>query len=132
MNDKTTLSDTASNDTHIDATAPQKNLENLSIDSLSYEELLDYLNAQTGKITWQELQPHFARGELLQLALGYDLIDTATALVRDDKTIILPMIENNVLGKMTDAQAKQCTDASTFWAVVVAPWVLIQPIETNT
>lgn len=121
MTDHKTPSETASNDS--------KNHQDT--ESLSYEELMAYLNAETGKITWQELQPHFAQGALLHLEAGYDLIDTAAALVRDDKSIVLPMIENAVLGKITDDDAKAYTPEDSFWAVVVAPWVLIQPINID-
>lgn len=102
---------------------------NSATDSLNYEELLAYLNNETGKINWKELQPHFARGALLHLETGFDLIDTAAALIRDDKSAIFPMIEEGVLGKLADEKAQSFADHDRFWAVVVAPWVLIQPLE---
>lgn len=96
------------------------------IESMTYEELVAYLNSETGKISWQELQPYFAKGSLLHLDQGYDLIDTAASLVRDDKANILPLVDNKVLGKLEDDTAASFEVSDSFWAVVVAPWVLIQ------
>jgi len=97
------------------------------MDNLNQDELIAHLNAQTGQITWQELQPFFAKGALQYLATGYDLIDIATALIRDDKLIILPLVEAKILGPLEDAKAKEIQMNDEFWAVVIAPWVLIQP-----
>ena len=98
------------------------------MEHLSQDELIAYLNEQTGKITWEELQPYFAKGAIQLLDQGYDLIDVAAALIRDDKPFVLPLIEANHLGKITDDVAKTYSMDQGFWALVVAPWVVIQPI----
>ncbi|MEC8012300.1 MAG: DUF2288 domain-containing protein [Pseudomonadota bacterium] len=97
------------------------------MDPLSHEELIAYLNAETGKITWQELQPYFAKGSVVYLAPGYDLVDVAAAMVRDDKKIVMPLLEDDLLGKLSDERAQTFAPDSAFWAVVVAPWVIVQP-----
>ncbi len=98
------------------------------MDPLSHEELIAYLNAETGKITWQELQPYFAKGSIVYLAPGYDLVDIAAAMVRDDKKIVMPLLEEDLLGKLSDETAGNFAMADEFWAVVVAPWVIVQPL----
>ena len=102
--------------------------DTMSTETMSYEELVAYLNSETGKISWQELQPYFAKGSLLYLETGYDLVDIAASLVKDDKTIILPLVENKLLGALQDDLATTLIPNDQFWAVVVAPWVVIQKI----
>jgi hypothetical protein len=99
---------------------------------MSYEELIAYLNRETGKLSWQELQPYFAKGSLLHLETGYDLVDIAASLVKDDKSIILPLIENKLLGQLQDETAKTFDLTNMFWAVVVAPWVVIQKTGSDS
>jgi len=98
------------------------------MDQLNHQELMAYLNQQTGKITWQELQPYFAKGSLLALQSGFDMIEIAMSLIQDDKTTILPLIEGQVLGQLNDLTAQSLQPNDAFWGLVVAPWVLIQPI----
>lgn len=88
----------------------------------------DLLNAQTAKIEWQELQRHFARGMVIKVAPGLDLVEVAARLVADDKAAFEGWLEQGLVCNASDDDARAWSDSQpTFWAVVVAPWVLVQP-----
>jgi hypothetical protein len=94
-----------------------------------HDDLSQKLNLETGKITWPELQRYFARGVIIILSEGEDLLEVATAISRDDKNEIKGLIDSGRIVRATDEHAKnlQATDP-LFWAVVVAPWVVVQEI----
>ena len=50
--------------------------------------LIARLNSETAKISWQELQKHYASGNVLGVAAGADLIQVAIALKEDNATQI--------------------------------------------
>ncbi|TWI53378.1 hypothetical protein IQ22_02592 [Pseudomonas duriflava] len=88
------------------------------------------LLGQTAEISWQELQPHFAKGTLLKVDTELDLIEAAVAIVEDDAAKVSAWLSSARLGKVSEDDAQQFLEANTvFWAVVVAPWVLIQVRE---
>lgn len=96
---------------------------------LSTEELRQKINLETGKLSWDELQRHFARGVVIVADARLDLVDVAFAFTSDDKPLVEKWMENQLIHIATDENAKlwQETHAS-FWSVVVAPWVLVQAI----
>lgn len=85
------------------------------------------LLGETASITWQELQPFFARGALLRVASGFDLIEAAQAVAQDNREKVAAWLAEGHMGKLEAEQAQdwQARDPS-LWAVVVAPWVLVQ------
>jgi hypothetical protein len=93
----------------------------------SDEALKQQLNMETGRIAWQELQRHYARGVLIKVASDLDLVDVAIKFVKDDKSTIETWLSNGSIARANDDDAKTWTQATAvFWAIVVAPWVLIQ------
>jgi hypothetical protein len=85
------------------------------------------INAQTGRIGWPELQRHFARGLVLWVAPDLDLVEVAACIVNDDKTEVSAWLERGKLIKPDLEMAKGWQqDEPQFWAVVAAPWVLVQ------
>jgi hypothetical protein len=85
------------------------------------------LLGQTAEIRWQELQPHFAKGALLQVGADVDLIEAAEAIVQDNTAKVSAWLASGQVGKVTEDEARDfLMNDPTFWAVVVAPWVLIQ------
>ncbi|KPJ96495.1 MAG: hypothetical protein AMJ53_00455 [Gammaproteobacteria bacterium SG8_11] len=93
----------------------------------SDESLKNQLNLETGQIAWPELQRHFARGVVIKVGTELDLVDVAVKFVKDDKTAIETWLNNGSIAHANDDDAKTWTEsAAIFWAVVVAPWVLIQ------
>lgn len=92
-------------------------------------DLRDLLNAQTGKISWPELARPFARDVVICVAAGQDLVKIAEKLVQDRAGEITDMYETGALHRARDDDARRWQKEETqFWAVVVAPWVLVQEI----
>jgi hypothetical protein len=87
----------------------------------------DQLNLETGRVRWQELEPHFARGVVIEAVGGLDLVEVATALANDDKTTAEQWIERGQVRHLGMQVAKDWAERDPeLWAVVVAPWVLVQ------
>lgn len=85
------------------------------------------LNAETGRIAWPELQRHFARGAVIKVVPGMDLVEVALAVARDDKAAIAAWLADGRITRAGDEDAIDWQDRdATFWAVVTAPWVLVQ------
>lgn len=94
-------------------------------DSISplYAEIL----GETAQISWQELAPWFAKGQLLWVASNQDLVAVAEAIANDDKTLVARLMEQNLLQRLSDEQALQFHETDPeLWATVVRPWVLVQ------
>lgn len=94
-------------------------------------ELFYKLNLETGQIGWSELQPHFARGVLIVVAADLDLVLVATEMAQDNTSRITDWLQSGNLRRATDGDAKHWQDANTlFWSCVVAPWVLVQELNS--
>lgn len=85
------------------------------------------LLGETAQIGWAELQPFFARGVLLLAAAEADLPAMAEALAEDDRARVAAWLESGALCRVEPAQAEDFLARDPqLWAVVVAPWVVIQ------
>jgi hypothetical protein len=90
----------------------------------------DLLNAQTGRLGWTELARYFARGLVVCVAPGEDLLAIAEVLIADDSAALTQMLEAGRLHRADDRDARRWeAQQSSFWAVVVAPWVLVQEAD---
>ena len=90
-------------------------------------ELRAKLNTETGKISWQELQPHFARGVVVLVEEKMDLIDVAVEFINDNKQQVEEWLSQGVVAMVSNEQAKTWADENpVLWSVVAAPWVLVQ------
>lgn len=86
------------------------------------------LNAETAKIPWHELQKHYAAGNVLAVEQGADLIQVAIAMHLDDKAQIQTWLATGVITEVSDGQAQDWySGESILWAVVLPPFVLVQP-----
>lgn len=89
--------------------------------------LQDRLNLQTARISWPELERFFARGRVLDVSAELDLIEVAVALTKDDTEKFARWTKLKQVQHLQDTTAKQwLADDSNLWAVVVAPWVMVQ------
>lgn len=89
----------------------------------------DLLNAQTGRISWAELARYFARGLVITLEKGEDLLKVAEVLIDDDTRAVQSLYDKGLLRRAQDEDAMRWQESDTqFWAVVVAPWVLVQEL----
>jgi|JFJP01.1.fsa_nt_gi hypothetical protein len=90
------------------------------------------LNAETGKLPWKELERHFARGVLVKVAGDLDLVEVAVAMSHDDKAAVESWLSaGRVARASTEDAIVWNAQQSQFWAVVAAPWVLIQEVAAR-
>lgn len=90
--------------------------------------LRDRLNLETARIEWTALQRFFAAGRVLQVASEIDLIDVAATFVEDKAEPIQAWMQAKQLQPVSDDTARKWITHSpdNLWAIVVAPWVLVQ------
>jgi hypothetical protein len=85
-------------------------------------------NMETARIAWKELQRFFARGAAIHVSEDLDLVEVAFQMSRDNSALIQQWMAAGKLGKVTDVQAAAWLETDALvWAVVVSPWVLVQP-----
>jgi len=89
------------------------------------------LNLETARINWHELQIHFfARGICIYVAPRLDLINIAYNIATN-KSAAIALIQEGKIGKVSGIMAQQYYDCNQpMWAVVVMPYVLVQPDNT--
>ncbi|MEJ2179270.1 MAG: DUF2288 domain-containing protein [Gammaproteobacteria bacterium] len=99
--------------------------ENINDEDLVFQKL----NLETGQISWSELQRYFARGVVLIVAKELDLVEVAKQFAMDNKDTVQAWMKEALVRNATDEDAKLWNETQQdFWAVVSAPWVLIQVI----
>lgn len=85
--------------------------------------------AETAKLAWQELQRHFAQGVVVMVKPGLNLVDVAYEVTRDNENQVKRWMKAGSLKNVSDDQAREWLEANALmWAVVVKPWVLVQPV----
>jgi len=101
-----------------------------SDDNLNNEELVfQNLNLETGQISWPELQRYFARGVVIIVAKELDLVEVAKQFNSDNKNLVQAWVKQGLVKHASDSDAIQWNETQQeFWAVVTAPWVLVQLI----
>jgi len=99
---------------------------------LSETELQQHLNRETSKLTWDELQTHFARGSVIVIHSDLDIVDVAIKFVLDNKIAIETGLKNGSIARASERHAQHWTALQpSFWTVVTAPWVLVQEMIDN-
>jgi len=88
------------------------------------------LNTETAKISWTEIQRFFAKGQVFIVAPELDLIDTAARMIHDEKGSVKEWLEQKRIVQATTEDAKRWHEGDPdLWAVVVAPWILVQEVN---
>ncbi len=91
-----------------------------------HQRLLD----QTAMVLWSELERHFARGVLLQVDAALDLVEVAVSIAEDNVQQVSAWKHSGKLKALSDTIAGQWSAGQpVLWAVVAAPWVLVQENE---
>ena len=86
------------------------------------------VNRETSRIAWKELQRFFASGAAIFVSDDLDLVEVAFQFAQDNKVQVESWLLTGKVGKVADEQAAAWVEAdTTVWAVVVSPWVLVQP-----
>ena len=87
------------------------------------------INLETSKIAWKELQRFFAGGKALMTSADLDLVEVAFQMSEDNVEQIRQWAMAGKLAHVSDEQARQWAETDALvWAVVVNPWVLVQPV----
>lgn len=95
----------------------------------SQQALNTKLNQETGRLTWPDLERHFARGVVIRVDAGLDLVEVAARMSMDDKAATRQWLDEGLVDKANDDDARRWHETKVeFWAVVTAPWVLVQEI----
>ncbi len=85
------------------------------------------LNLETGVIAWSDLVRHFARGVVIKVVEGRDLVEVADAMARDDTELMRSWLSDKSVARASDDDARDWSAREPdFWCVVTAPWVLVQ------
>lgn len=93
----------------------------------SRDEIKTRLNLETSRIAWRELQTFYARGHVVRVSPDLDLLDVAAELTADNKARFRQWMSQEQVGDVSPDLARAWYDREAeLWAVVVAPWVLVQ------
>jgi len=91
------------------------------------------INSETASIRFVELARFFARGVMLVVDLEMDLVDVAFRISKDETRQVTDWQARSLLRFATDDEALRWNKSDTLlWAVVVAPWVLVQEKKIDT
>ncbi|RMN97117.1 hypothetical protein ALQ50_04453 [Pseudomonas coronafaciens pv. coronafaciens] len=78
------------------------------------------------------MQPFFAKGTLLWVERPLDLIEVAEAVAENDAARVSAWLTDGRVGKVPETKALELVETDPLlWAVVVAPWILIQDRATD-
>lgn len=96
-------------------------------------ELERKLNHETAQIRWRELQRYFASGNAISVDPSLDLIQVAIQIADNNANQIKEWMDSGLLDVVKDQQALEWFEQDAIvWAVVIKPWVLVQPtVEGN-
>ena len=87
-------------------------------------------HSQTSRIQWHELQTYYAHGSVVVVAPELDLVEVAVQLGLDNTDCFQRWIETSEVAAVSDEQALLWYEINAnLWAVVAAPWVLVQQRE---
>jgi hypothetical protein len=82
---------------------------------------------QTARIHWHELQTYYAHGSVIVVSPNLSLVDVAVQLGMDNTDSFQRWIAAGEVAGVSDEQALKWYEANAeLWAVVAAPWVLVQ------
>ena len=106
------------------------NGQQLTETEIESEATRETLNLETAKIAWKDLEVHFASGNVINVSPELDLIDVAMVITKDESEQLKAWTDQRLIDSVTDQQAKIFHDTqATVWAVVIKPWILVQPIN---
>ena len=98
----------------------------------THEELRRKLNRETGRLSWAELQRHFARGVVVVVSPELDLVEVAAAAAGDDSGAVKRWSEGGLMARASEDDARRWQENDPeLWAVAVAPWVLVQEARSR-
>jgi hypothetical protein len=100
----------------------------MALAPLKDKELHDKINRETARIPWEELERHFAKGNVVFVSQELDLIEVALRIAHDDKEAVQRWMADGKVARVSDEQAQAWALSNTaLWASVVSPFILVQP-----
>lgn len=92
-------------------------------------EIEQQINLETAQIHWHELQRFFASGNAIAVDPTLDLTHVAAQIVADNAAQIKTWMDAGLVDAVKDEQAQIWYEQNALvWAVVIKPWVLVQPV----
>jgi hypothetical protein len=100
---------------------------------MDQKDLASELVLETAQIRWHELQRFFASGNAIAVHESLDLIQVATEITKDNAAQVKAWMDAGLVDTVKDAQAVEWHEQNALvWALVIKPWVLIQPIPVQS
>lgn len=91
---------------------------------------LDKLAKYTGEVDWAYLRPHHERGALLWIDPALEITEVGRAIAEDNASQVRQWRERGDLVKPSEPHATYWeSSGARFLALVVSPFVLIQPLS---
>lgn len=95
-------------------------------------ELEQQINLETAQIQWRDLQRFFASGNAIAVDPSLDLTHVAAQIAADNAAQLKSWMDAGLVDAVKDTQALQWYESDVLvWAVVIKPWVLVQPIAST-
>lgn len=91
------------------------------------ESLEQKLNRDTARINWSALNKYQQQAAVIEVNSELDLVTVACEFARDNHNQVKAWLDQSQISKVSDGHAQAWkADDRQLWAVVVAPWVLVQ------
>ena len=93
-------------------------------------EMIEQFKKDLADVCWRDLRTHVQRDTIITLALELDLVETATAVARDEAERIAAWIAAGQLGKPTaeEIRAWEKQMDKPFRMLIVQPYILVQAV----
>jgi hypothetical protein len=102
-------------------------LDKASLTMPLLDQMRAQLNTETAKTDWSELEKFFAKGMLIKVATGLDLVEVAAHIACDKSAEVQAWMTTGKLVRLSDTVATDWHERRpAIWTVVVAPWILVQ------
>ena len=89
--------------------------------------LREEYHGQTARIPWHDLQTYYAHGSVIAVGSDLNLVEVAVQLGMDNTAQFQAWIAAGDVAPVSDEQALAWFSSNEeLWAVVAAPWVLVQ------
>lgn len=99
---------------------------------MNEKDLASELVLETAQIRWHELQRFFASGNAIAVNESLDLIQVASEVTKDNAAQVKAWMDAGLVDTVKDTQAAEWYEQDALvWALVIKPWVLVQPIKAQ-
>ncbi len=97
------------------------------------ESIRQKLNHDTARIRWGELREAQQQNLVVKVSTDLDLIDVACQFTLDNRAQVEVWMQEKQVRKVDARQAEYWDHENReLWAVVVAPWVLVQVLKPGS